>query len=469
MTASTEIVQFAGGGGANVLTQSQYLALTSVLANGFSAGIADPATCNKLFRQSAFMAAVVANWIVDQGISVPDDGNLTNGVQELDTALRSYSSCPDTSVVANTVTATVSPGPSAYFSGMEVNVLIANANTGASSININGLGAKSITNLGNALSGGELKVGRYTQLIYNGTSFDITSNLAPASSVYVGSSSTTGSANAQVLATVTPSGYALKVGNIVTFQAGFSNTSALTLNVSSTGALAVLKPSGTGLIPVVSGDIVNGTEYQVLYNGSVYQLNTASFPSPSTFLQVANNGSDVASPSAFVTNIGAAPASAGVPSGAAMWWPGTTAPANWIECAGQSTSSLSSTIQTLYGANLPDMRGQFPRAWDHSAGVDPGRTILSTQAGAIQSHSITSVVNDLGHKHSMNIGYSDKGGSGNGYCMSDSLGGSTVHGTYDAGAADMVNAFTGITVTSSYSGATETRPTNIAMMFIIKL
>lgn len=60
----------------------------------------------------------------------------------------------------------------AYTEGLTVRVKIGNASTGASTLNINGLGAKPILDsLGNAISGGGLKSGLPYQLCYNGTNF----------------------------------------------------------------------------------------------------------------------------------------------------------------------------------------------------------------------------------------------------------------------------------------------------------
>lgn len=59
-----------------------------------------------------------------------------------------------------------------YTEGLTVRVKIGNASTGASTLNINGLGAKTILDsLGNAITGGGLKSGLPYQLCYNGTNF----------------------------------------------------------------------------------------------------------------------------------------------------------------------------------------------------------------------------------------------------------------------------------------------------------
>lgn len=71
----------------------------------------------------------------------------------------------------NTYTATNSK-ITAYTDGLTVRIKIGTASTGASTLNINGLGAKTILDtLGNAITSGGLKAGLPYQLCYNGTNF----------------------------------------------------------------------------------------------------------------------------------------------------------------------------------------------------------------------------------------------------------------------------------------------------------
>lgn len=126
-----------------------------------------------------------------------------------------------------------------------------------------------------------------------------------------------------------------------------------------------------------------------------------------------------------------------------------TVPAGAYECDGRALSrtgadaALFAVIGTSYGVgdgattfNIPDMRGRFPRGWDNGAGVDPGRAWGSSQLDELKSHTHTIPAN------------SDQD-SGNGY-VEDSDGSDTVRVTN-----------TGAT------GGTETRPKNVAGMFII--
>ncbi len=74
---------------------------------------------------------------------------------------------------ADTYVITLDPAPVAYATGQMFLVDIANANTGASTLNVNGLGAKNVfdNRTGAALTGGELQVGSGYFFYYDGTQF----------------------------------------------------------------------------------------------------------------------------------------------------------------------------------------------------------------------------------------------------------------------------------------------------------
>jgi len=87
---------------------------------------------------------------------------------------------------ANAYAVTLSPAPAAYVEGMAVIVKINVDNTGASTINVNGLGAKTIKKPnGSDVAAGNLKAGSVYTLRYNGTNFilqgsDSAGNATPA-------------------------------------------------------------------------------------------------------------------------------------------------------------------------------------------------------------------------------------------------------------------------------------------------
>lgn len=109
----------------------------------------------------------------------------------------------------------------------------------------------------------------------------LTTPLSPSQGgtpLYVGGTST-GSANAQAVATLTPIGFTLTPGFSAYFTAGFSNTSAtVTLNLNATGAVAIKTVKKGVLSNLAVGDIIAGINYYVVYDGTQYEL-----VNPSTF------------------------------------------------------------------------------------------------------------------------------------------------------------------------------------------
>jgi hypothetical protein len=75
----------------------------------------------------------------------------------------------------DTYTATITPAISGYLKGQSFNIFFQNANTGASTLNVNGLGAKSLLKQGSlALASGDIAANTMLNLVYDGTNFVIT-------------------------------------------------------------------------------------------------------------------------------------------------------------------------------------------------------------------------------------------------------------------------------------------------------
>ncbi|OPY03781.1 MAG: hypothetical protein A4E60_00078 [Syntrophorhabdus sp. PtaB.Bin047] len=75
---------------------------------------------------------------------------------------------------ANAYVLTLSPALDAYIPGMPVCFKVGNANTGASTIDINGLGVKAIKKNGNEdLAVGDILAGQIVTVIYDGTNFQL--------------------------------------------------------------------------------------------------------------------------------------------------------------------------------------------------------------------------------------------------------------------------------------------------------
>ena len=142
---------------------------------------------------------------------------------------------------------------------------------------------------------------------------------------------------------------------------------------------------------------------------------------------------------------------AAVPVGSVTMYSANTVPSGWLECNGGAVSrttyaGLFAVIGTWFGAGdgsttftLPDLRGEFVRAWDNGRGVDPARAFGSAQAGAIEAHV-----------HSVQPPAASD----------DTASGLTTTGT---GGAETITPYN-----TGSTGGSETRPRNIALMFIIK-
>lgn len=93
MPGSNEFLPFGTDGAANVLTQAAYTALASRLP-GFSAGVAQSAQMNKVWRQATFVASMIGEFIAQVGnVDALDNGDrallLARFIAALDTRIAS--------------------------------------------------------------------------------------------------------------------------------------------------------------------------------------------------------------------------------------------------------------------------------------------------------------------------------------------------------------------------------------------
>ncbi len=176
MSGTNDFEVLAGAAGANVLTQAQYLALTTLLADGFQSGILASNQLNKVLRQSTIMAAMIGQLIADAtGQNAADDGTVTTLEANLARAMRGDVWQGGDTGAANAYALTLHPAPLALAPGMMVAIdNIVASNTGASTLNVNGLGALPIQFPGGgALQGGELvaSYGAILRLNHTGTAW----------------------------------------------------------------------------------------------------------------------------------------------------------------------------------------------------------------------------------------------------------------------------------------------------------
>lgn len=161
-----------------------------------------------------------------------------------------------------------------------------------------------------------------------------------------------------------------------------------------------------------------------------------------------------------------------VKAGTTAFFAMVTAPTGWLKANGAAVSratyaDLFDAIGTTFGSgdgsttfNLPDLRGEFPRGWDDSRGVDSGRSLGTAQAQGLNDHK-----HELPFEveSSSGIATTDGGnefGSGSSFTVgkrNGSVGNASGTGTW---------ALTNTPYSSSVTG--ETRPRNVALLACIK-
>ena len=149
---------------------------------------------------------------------------------------------------------------------------------------------------------------------------------------------------------------------------------------------------------------------------------------------------------------GKSPESVAPPPGSVTMYAASSAPSGWLECDGSNVNratfpNLFNAIGITFGSGdgsttfgLPDLRGEFVRGWDNGRGVDSGRSFGTSQSDEIKSHS-----------HDQGIGRASINGDGAQFDVA-AYAGSAGSGVFD----------------SEPFGGSETRPRNIALMYIIK-
>jgi hypothetical protein len=179
---------------------------------------------------------------------------------------------------ANAFVVALSPAPSSYTTGMVVR-FTSNMNiTGASTLNVNGLGAITITKETTlAMQTGDIITNQLCEVVYDGTNFQLLSNLnglvlQNGAALY---SADTGTTNAYA-ATLVPAISAYSTGLSLRLKVASSNTAAATVAVNGLAATAIRKDGTTVLEPY---DIVSGQVITLIYDGTNFQLATPIFGS----------------------------------------------------------------------------------------------------------------------------------------------------------------------------------------------
>jgi hypothetical protein len=187
----------------------------------------------------------------------------------------------------NTITGNLSPALTAYETGQHVRFKAANTTTGATTLNINSLGARAVQYNNAALVNGEIAQNVYHNAVYDGTQFQLlnpalsgSSRALPASVGQVQDGdfrwlgTTAGSATAQT-ATASPAISAYKAGQKFRMKigSGLGSTGATptahTLNVNSLGTKNIVNQDGTN--PTL-GTWVQSVILEVIYDGTNFVI-----------------------------------------------------------------------------------------------------------------------------------------------------------------------------------------------------
>lgn len=154
---------------------------------------------------------------------------------------------------------------------------------------------------------------------------------------------------------------------------------------------------------------------------------------------------------AIAAMIAASAAGTRVRPGIIEMFGGDTAPVGYLECDGAAVSratyaDLFTAVGTTHGVgdgattfNVPDLRGEFVRGWDNGRGIDAARALGSAQGDLFKAHV-----------HSVTPPSS----------TDDTAAGLTSTGT---GGAETITPYD-----TASTGGSETRPRNVALMYVIK-
>jgi microcystin-dependent protein len=245
-----------------------------------------------------------------------------------------------------------------------------------------------------------------------------------------------GTANAQ---TVTVSGFSSVNGQTFYFVAGYTNSGAMTLSVNAGSPIAVVKPTPSGTAALTGTEVVAGS-----VSGVTYYSTTGQF-------QLITNNINVA-----------------IPPGQVATYAMTSCPSGWLAADGTAISrttyaSLYSTIGTTWGAgngsstfNVPDLRGVFVRGTGTNGNGAVGQAVGTYAADTYLNHNHTA--SQAAHTHTytqVTTTAQATGGSGSNYFNNSTTGTTS-------------SATPAVTVDTSTTGGTETKPKNYGVLYCIK-
>ena len=320
-----------------VISATVFNALTSDLATGLSTAITKDGqttiTANIPFGNNKITG-------LGSGTAATDAANLG---QVQSTAAKLI-----TVTGTDTITGSMSPALTAYAAGQLFYFVAAGANTGAVTINIDGLGAKSITRDGaTALANGDINSGEVVVLVYDGTRFQMINAANSFGNTTInGTLTVTGNTGLQANVSITS---ALSVGGtfVVTGAATLGSTLAVTgksdlptVSTASMNAAVALITTGTVTNLTASGASIASANIGNL------QFTAASIASINAGVAVITNltatGASIAS-----ANVGTAVITAATVTGASI----ASANVGTAVITTGTVTNLTSTSASVASAN----------------------------------------------------------------------------------------------------------------------
>jgi len=150
-----------------IISSTAFNALTADLATGLTTTLTKDG-------QTTATANIPMGTFKFTGLGAGSAATDSANYGQLQTAVQNSTGSFLTVSGTDTITATVTPSLTAYAVGQTFKFIAAATNTGAVTINISALGAKSIVKNGStALSAGELVSGAMYQIVYDGTNFQL--------------------------------------------------------------------------------------------------------------------------------------------------------------------------------------------------------------------------------------------------------------------------------------------------------
>ncbi|ASY63617.1 Phage tail fiber protein [Sinorhizobium sojae CCBAU 05684] len=202
-----------------------------------------------------------------------------------------------TTGTANAYVLTYEGAPLAYVTGMIYRFYAHAANTGAATLNVNGLGAKAIvTQHGSALTSGQLPTLRPVEVVYNGTSFVLISNEVHDAK-FTGTTSVAALTANTFTANGAISGASLTLGSPLTVgQGGTGATSAASARTNL--GLAAIAASGS------ASDLTTGTIPDARISGAYTGITTLTMSGLLTSADVTVDGGGSGNPDIVLKRLG---------------------------------------------------------------------------------------------------------------------------------------------------------------------